>query len=526
MGLACLKFDPAVAAQDAHAEILRRKFSRFVIEAWGAIDPAPLVWGPHLEALCLHLQAIAEGKIRRLLISIPPGHAKSMIVAVLWPAWRWLRTPAWAALFASYAEDLVTRDATKCRTLIEGPWYKALAARLADMRRTEPWTLTADQNRKDFYSNTAHGARMSLSVTGRGTGFRGDAIVVDDPMKADDAHSEAARIRVVRWWRETMPSRLNDLALGEKVVIAQRLHEADLPGIVLEGGDFEHLCLPTEFEPGGVCSCSSCRRGSSIGWKDWRTEPGELLFPEKFPREVIDEAKDPARGMGTFAFAAQHQQRPVPAGGGLLKIAWFDHVWRRPGEPEFPAGDYDPNLKVEVIDPEHSKFDQWLMVVDAAFKSAATNDFVAIEVWARKGANLYLIDLAWEHLGFGATCEAIKALSKKWPKCTTKLIEDKANGSAVIETLRSQIPGIIPVEPAGGKDARIAAAAPYCEARNVRLPAHAAWRQRFIAEACAFPNAAHDDAIDAAAYAVLRMGTRAGAAAQRLAMMREAVSRK
>jgi len=246
---------PLPSLEAIRAELMRRNLERFVRRAWQEIDPAPLVWGWHLAAICLHLQAVSEGTIRRLLISVPPGHAKSMLVSVLWPAWEWLHHPEWSVLCASYAKELALRDARKCRALIESQWYRSLKAR--------PWELADDQNQVGFYGNTCMGSRKAIGVEGQGTGYRGDARIIDDPMSAQDAHSEAARLTVLRWWDEVMPTRLNDLERGQTVIIAQRLHEQDLPGHVLERGGYTHLRLPTEYEPRSSCKCATCVNGTT-----------------------------------------------------------------------------------------------------------------------------------------------------------------------------------------------------------------------------------------------------------------------
>jgi predicted phage terminase large subunit-like protein len=499
----------AVPSADAiEAEWCSRSLARFVRVAWGVVDPAPLIWNWHLDAICDRLQAVTEGKLKRLVISVPPGHAKSMLVSVLWPAWVWgFRTPSWKALFASYSDDLVVRDATKSRELLRSPWFRS--------RKRCAWSISEDQDRKDYFRNTEHGERMCISVTGRGTGFRGDAVVVDDPMNALDSYSEAKRTQVIRWWRETMPSRLNDLAQGAKVIIAQRLHEMDLPGYVLQEGGFEHLVLPTEYDAAPCYvrtrngPCESCARGDT---KDPRHTPGELLFPAKFGAAVIKQAK---KDMGSSDYGAQHQQRPVPAGGAMLKESWFRKLWRRPGEPPMPLGQFEEGIEVKVIDPDKDRFDVWAMCLDATFKEASDTDWVAIGVGAKRGPDLFLVDLWWERAGFLKTLEAFQGMHARWPRAVTKLIEDKANGPAIIDTLRAKVPGILPVQPLGGKVARVGAASPYFEAGNVWLPMHAPWRQRFVGEACAFPSAPHDDGIDMLSYLVLRL-LGGGAAGDRL----------
>lgn len=522
-GLRIAEVDAAQALEQVRAERTRRSFSYFAARAWEEVDPAPLVWGWHMQAICDHLQAVTEGKIRRLLINVPPGHAKSMLVSVLWPAWSWLRTPSWRSLFASYADELVLRDARKCRTLIESAWYGGLRATLARMGKLTPWALVDDHNQVGYYANTALGERKALAVKGQGTGFRGDTIVVDDPLKAQDAHSEAARKNVLTWWDETMSSRANDLATGSKVIIMQRLHEADLAGHVLGKSGWDHLCLPSEFEPGGVCKCESCARGAtSIGWRDPRKAAGELLFPAKFSRKVLDEARV---DLGTFAYAAQHRQSPVPEGGGQLKSAWFRRVWRAPGEPEHAAGQFEAQFEVRTLtaDPRAVKWHELIAVMDATFKKTDDADKVAIGIWGRLGPDMYLLDLFWDRAGFVATVEAFQGLCRKWPRVGAKLIEDKANGSAVIDVLRSKIPGIIPVNPQGGKEARIAAASPFVEAGNVWLPLNAEWRTRAVAECASFPNAPNDDFPDMMAYAVMRFAPKLGMAALRVETLKKAL---
>lgn len=460
-----------------------------------------------MAAVCEHLQAVTDGRIKRLLITIPPGHAKSMLVSVLWPAWTWARRPAWRALFGSYALDLALRDAVKARTLIEGPWYTERFRKGLDGRPA--FELADDQNAKGYYRNSLFGERLSVSVGSKATGFRGDGQVIDDPLNAMDAHSDVAREEARRWFFETMSSRLNDMASGFKVVIAQRLHEQDVPGHILaqassDGEYWDHLDLPSEYDPEARCRCPCCAKGeTSIGWKDPRTKKGELLFPVMFPPKVIAQAKV---DLGSYGYAAQHAQKPYPAEGGMLKAVWFSRVWREPGQAEFALGEHEPGLEVRTIQPRVGKFEAHAIITDAAFKKTSDSDFVAIGVIGKKGPDIYLLDLVWERLGFNDTIKAILELRRKWPRVTATCIEDKANGSAIIETLKEKIPGVIAIEPLGGKEARIAAAAPFIEAGNLWLPLHHSKRRALVGEATAFPKGAHDDGIDMLAHAILKYG--------------------
>ena len=296
--------------------------------------------GWHIEEICRHLEAVADGRIRNLLINIPPGHMKSMIVAVCYPAWMWLRRPNYRMLFASYSADLSMRDSVKCRTLIQSEWYQHT------FRPT--WTLAGDQNVKSYYANTATGFRLALGVGGATTGFRGDLIVVDDPLNAKDQYSEAARKGTLLWWDQAYANRLNDMQRSARVVIMQRLHEEDLTGHILAqeeqkqklhdereaklvvrapgytavpfASGWDHLKLQSKYVP-------EKRAATRIGVRDPRTERDELLFPKRFPQHVIDEEEARLLEAG---FAGQHQQEPTADGGTMFKVERFGYLTALP----------------------------------------------------------------------------------------------------------------------------------------------------------------------------------------------------
>ena len=234
--------------------------------------------------------------MRNLIINVPPGHAKSLLSAVFWPAWVWIDWPQMRWLFASYSATLSVRDSVKCRRLIESSWYGE--------RWGNRYQLSGDQNQKQRFENDRTGYRIATSVGGSATGERADIVVVDDPHSVDQAASDTERVAAVEWWNGTMSTRLNDFASGHKVVIQQRLHEADLTGDLLVKGGYELLCLPAEFEPERRCS-------TSIGWTDPRTESGQLLWPEKVSRGDLDGLKST---LGSYRYAGQYQQRPVTGG--------------------------------------------------------------------------------------------------------------------------------------------------------------------------------------------------------------------
>jgi hypothetical protein len=273
-------------------EKARRRLHEFVVQAWTILEPeTPYVDGTHVRAVCDHLQAVTQGRISNLIVNIPPGHAKSLLTAVFWPAWVWIDHPEARWLFSSHREPLATRDSLKCRRLIESAWYQE--------RWRARYQLTNDQNQKSRFENTRTGYRVVVPMSA-GTGERGDYVVVDDPHSVDQAESDTERRSAVEWWNGSMATRLNDLSRGHKVVIMQRLHEADLTGDLLVKGGYDLLCLPAEFEPERRCA-------TSIGWNDSRQKVGELLWPEKVSQVDLDSLKVT---LGSYRYAGQYQQRP------------------------------------------------------------------------------------------------------------------------------------------------------------------------------------------------------------------------
>jgi len=475
------------------SEKARRRFREFVEQAWHILEPAtPFVPGIHVDAVCQHLPAITEGRIKNLIINMPPGHAKSLLTAVFWPAWCWIDHPEVRWIFASHNAVLAVRDSVKCRRLIESPWYQK--------RWGDRVKLRDDQNEKTRFENTATGYRLVTSV-GAGTGERADIVVVDDPTSVDQAESDVERKSANEWWNGTMCTRLNDLRTGHLVVVQQRLHEDDLTGNLLEKRGYELLRLPEEYEPERACA-------TSIGWRDPRTTSGELLWPEKNGPTEIERLK---RDLGSYRYAGQYQQRPSPASGGIFKRYWWRY-WKfrimNLGPVTVKLADGSVMQIIPVDLPE--EFDEIIQSWDMAFKDLKDSDYVAGGVWASKGPNRYLLDEIRERLGFPATVAAVEAMTRKYPKAAAKLVEDKANGPAVIATLQNKIGGLIAVNPEGGKIARANAVSPLVESGNVFLPhpAIAPWVEAYIEELAAFPAGRNDDQVDQTTQALLRMRTR------------------
>jgi predicted phage terminase large subunit-like protein len=470
------------------AELASRSLREFVKQAWVIVEPStPFVPGWHIDAIIDHLEAVTKGQIRNLLINVPPRHMKSLLVSVFWPSWEWIRFPERRWLYSSYGAQLTIRDSVKCRRLIESSWYQ--------QRWGDRYSLTSDQNTKGRFDNNRTGYRLSTSVGGAATGEGGDRVVCDDPHNVQEAESDAVRKATLDWFDVVMSTRLNDPKSAARVVVMQRCHQQDLSGHLLEQGGWEHLCLPAEYE--------GSRQATAIDWCDPRTEHHELLWPERFGREEIDSLK---RSLGSYGAAGQLQQRPSPAEGGLLKRHWF-RFWQPPGANLPPVtvrmsdGTYQ-SIVASAIGRVEEEIQSW----DCAFKDLLTSDYVVGQVWGRLGSSFLLLDQVRGKMDCPATVSAVRALSQTWPSTIAKLIEDKANGSAVIQMLSHEIPGILPVNPEGGKVARAAAVSPLIEAGNIYLPhpQFMPWVNDFIEECAAFPNGAHDDQVDAMTQALLR----------------------
>ena len=455
--------------QQIRAEKARRKLSEFVGQAWHVLEPeTDYKHGWHIGAICEHLEAVSSGQIKKLVINVPPGHMKSLTTCVFWNAWDWIDKPYLRWLFASYAGHLSVRDSRKTRDLVLSPWYQD--------RWGDRFSLTKET--EAYIETSKTGFRVATSTGGMGTGERVHRAVNDDLLRANDARSDAMREQAIEHLRAMSTRGVSPKDFAQ-VLIMQRLHEGDPTGWVLEQGGWDHLCLPAEFEPAKISK-------TSIGWRDPRNVAGELLWPEQFgPVEIADIKK----ALGSYGASGQLQQRPSPAEGGIFKKAWWKY-YQREDLPE--------------------KFDEVLASWDCAFKGTDESDFVVGQVWGKHGANRYLLGQIRGRFDFPATLTAFRRLATDYPLARLKLVEDKANGPAVISTLKNEIPGIVAVNPEGGKEARANAMAPEVEAGNVYLPhpMTAPWVEDFVEEFAVFPNGSNDDQVDAASQALLRFNTR------------------
>jgi predicted phage terminase large subunit-like protein len=427
----------------------------------------PLLWSWHIDAICAHLQATAEGQIVHMLTNIPPRMTKSLLVSVLFPAWVWLRWPEARFFCASAVEAVVTRDAVKCHDLVDSAWYQA--------RFAPSWQWSAEQNAKTNYRNTAGGGRVSLTVGQKVVGVDADFLLVDDPLDVRDAvPSRAALADHIEWYEERAYPRRTDQARSPTITIMQRLHEADLSGHLLESGRLDAaLILP-------AIANGEQRSFSPLGFVDPR-QPGELLCSRLSRSELaIMEERRPRQ------YASQQQQRPAPAEGAIFHKEWL-RFW-----------------DATTLPPE---FDYVVGSWDTTFRAGRSNDWCVGHTWGVRGVCCYLLEQIRKRMGYDQAKEEICSQSARWPSMRAVIVEKHATGAAIVSDLESEVPGIVAVTHQGeSKESRAEAITPLFAAGQVYFPHphQATWVQKvLLPEVLGFPVARHDDCVDTMTQALI-----------------------
>lgn len=420
----------------------------------------------HTELVCDVLQRVADGEQLSILIEMPPRHGKSMTVTESFPSYYLMRNPDKRVIAAAYSDGLATKFGRLNRNK-----FSEFAHELFDIRLSESNAAT-----KDWGVQDKRGGMIATGIGGSITGQGADLMIIDDPIKnMKEAMSQTIRDNIWDEWEATLSTRLHDGA--SLIVIMTRWHEDDLIGRLLKRSPRKwiRLRLPA------IAEDEDDLLGRAVG---------EALCPELgFDEQWAEQKKSE---VGSRTWASLYQQRPAPAGGSIFKRSWVK-FYVRTAEQKREWGLSDD----VIVLPTH--FDKVAQSWDCTFKNTDSSDFVAGQVWARKAAQYFLFDQHHERMGFADTLRAVEAMSDKWPKARSKYIEDKANGTAVIEMLQKKISGIIPVEPDGGKEARAHAVSPLFEAGNVYFPHPniCPWVEDIILEMVSFPNGAHDDMVDA-----------------------------
>ncbi|MCP9947265.1 phage terminase large subunit [Actinomadura madurae] len=437
------------------------------------LDPRT-VQTPALDLIDEELVRLFNTPDGRLIISMPPQEGKSTRAAEVFPVWALTQNPDLRIVVTSYGMALARRNgrAIRNRIITSG---EILRLQLSDdLAAQHEWQL--------------HGHNGGVYAAGVGTALTGrpaDLAVIDDPIKdRAEAESETYRQNVWDWWTDVMSTRL---APGAQVcLILTRWHEADLAGL-LQAAEDGHLWRVVNI-PAQADHDPSKGQVDPLG-----REPGEYLESARGrTREQWDAIKV---RVGSRTWNALYQGRPTPAEGGVFKREW----WREYTSPRWIVRNDGTHWAANP--------DEVAMSWDMAFKDTDASDYVVGQVWGRWGIELYLLDQVCARLSFVETTKTLRELAAKWPQAVLKLVEDKANGTAVINALSRTVPGMVPVEPDGSKQARAAAVSPFVEAGQVFLPAPeiAPWVGAYIEQHAAFPNGTHDDQVDATTQALNRL---------------------
>lgn len=474
---------------------------------WSSIDPTPFSQNWAIDALCDHLQAVKNGDIQRLLINFPPRCGKTNVASVIFPAWVWAQSereflsgPSVRFLCGSYNDDLSLQNSLKTRRLILSPWYQARWGGRFDIRD--------DQNTKTQFDLSEGGSRRAVSVRGTLLGVGGDIVVVDDPHNMEQAESEAERLSAMNWWKEISTTRLNDPKLTPIVVIMQRLHDGDVSGVITASEDYvaswTHLMIPAEHDP--QRHCVTVLKWDEDGepaetWEDPRTEPDELMWPERLGFRELTNAR---RQLGEYMYAGRYQQAPLPPGGGIFKRDWWQ-LYPLEGET------FNPETGKPLTPLTYPAMDYIVASVDTAYTEKEHNDWSACTVWGvwrnEYGLNKAMLMDAWQvRLEFHALVEKMIRTATDM-KVDRLLIEAKGNGLSVAQEIgrlmRGQPFAVNVVDPKGDKVARAYAVTNLFEVGMVYAPDRK-WADMVMEEMASFRpgGSGHDDLVDSAVQAL------------------------
>lgn len=439
--------------------LMRKEFRVFLRKAYPWISGGDLLqWNWHLDAIAFELSRIERGGCQRLLVTMPPRNLKSITVSVAWVAWMLGRDPRRNFVCVSYSNELAAKLARDCLAIMQAPWYRELF----------PGTIISQRrSASGDFETTRGGGRLATSITGTLTGRGGDIIIIDDPLKPEEAASEATRLAVNHWFQSTLASRLNDKASGAIITVMQRLHQDDLAGMLIETGNWHQLSLPAIATQEQWIPLAA--------GKVYHRREGDVLHPAREPLAVLEALR---QSMGSFLFAAQYQQQPVPATGNLIRAEWL--VTYAADAPLGPG---------EVIQ-------SW----DTASKEGLQNDWsVCITAHVRR-AEVRIVNVFRARLAFPDLKRHTITLAREY-RAQTLLVEDQASGTQLIQTLRSEQPAGVPLpiarKPEGDKESRMAGVSGQIEAGELLLPEDAPWMAEFRTELLGFPHARYDDQADA-----------------------------
>jgi predicted phage terminase large subunit-like protein len=460
-----LALAPATAVSLAEYQAaLRSDFYTFMLRCFTELNSsAEFLPSWHIEVMAAKLQAVREGRAKRVIINIPPRHLKSLAASIALPAWLLGHDPTAAIINVTYGQELSDKFARDCRAIMTASWYRLLF----------PTRLSSNRASLQELVSTRGGFRMATSVGGVLTGRGADIILIDDPLKPADAMSESRRVAANDWFDGTLYSRLNDKTNGAIVIVMQRLHEDDLVGHVLRQGDWELVSFPAiaEADQRHVVD-------TAFGRREFVRPCGAALHPERESLETLQRTRSI---IGEYNFAGQYQQTPAPAGGGMVKEAWF----RRYAPQDLPLS-----------------FDQIVQSWDTANKPTELADYSVCTTWGVKGPNFYLLNVLRKKLAYPDLKRAVREQKGMFAP-TVILVEDKASGTQLIqELLEEGLSQITRYKPDGDKIMRLHAQTATMENGFVHVPQTAHWLADYLGELMMFPNGRHDDQVDSTAQAL------------------------
>lgn len=464
---------PSVAWIDVFLDrkACQNSFAEFVKRAWSVLEPeTPIVWNWHMQAMCDHLQALVDGTFlerglsNRLLINVPPGSSKSLVVSVFLQAWEWGPAGRQARRYLStaYNDEPVNRDTRKCRDLMLSQWYRDRWPDVQFVRQAET-----------SFANSRMGSREG-SAFGSLTSKRADVLIIDDPHSTETAESDKDRKRTTRKFREGALNRLNDQKRSAIIVIMQRLHEQDMTGVILDLKlPYVHLMLPMEFDPARKCV-------TPLGFEDPRTIPGEIMDPVRWPPDELAKLK---QGMTSYSWAGQYDQRPVPREGGMFKREWFDNRIIR----------------------QAPRTVRWVRYWDLAGTEGENADRTAgVKLGILPDGRFVVGHVVKDQIEGAAVRRLITSTAQMDGRaCKIGIPQDPGQaGKVQAQDYAAMLAGYVvkKVSESGEKATRAEPFAAQCEFGNVFI-VQGEWNQDYLDELCLFPGGKFDDQVDASSGA-------------------------
>jgi predicted phage terminase large subunit-like protein len=448
----------------ATAAVVRDDFYSFVQAAFPIVAAGDeLLPNWHIEAMTFALTRVLRGEIKRLIITVPPRNLKSICASVAFPAFALGHDPTHKFICASYAQGLAEKHANDCRALMQSELF----------RRVFQTRISQAKDTQQEFATTAGGYRFATSVGGTLTGRGGNIVILDDPMKPQDAYSELARNNLRQWYSNTLLSRLDNKATDAIVIVMQRLHDDDFIAYLIEQEGWVHLNLPAIAE---------AEQRVQLGAERWHVRsPGDVLHREREPLSVLEELR---KSMGSMDFAAQYQQTPVPEGGNLIKRHWF------------PVYDEPPCL---------APGDRTIVSWDTALSAKELSSYSVCVVIQVRGESIFVLNVYRDRLEYPELKRKVIEIHRRWRTHTSNyalLIEKAGSGMSLIQDLQREHIHPVAIVPKEEKVIRMHAQTARIEAGSVQLPRRAPWLDEFLKEILAFPASRHTDQIDAFSQAL------------------------